>query len=169
MTTPSSIDLEPGERTTDHVEVRALSPADLDWIVQIDRQYTGRPRSAYYRLKLSEAQTDTGIRISLAAIVKGEPAGFLIGRLYYGEFGAPEPVALLDSIGVSNAFAGQRVGKALLQKLAAHVAELGIERIQTLVAWDQPELLGFFRHAGFQPAPRLCLELDARASWLGDD
>lgn len=160
MKTPGSIELEPGERATDHVVLRALSPADLDWVVQIDRQYTGRSRSAYYRLKLAEAQSDTGIRISLAALVGEEPAGFLIGRLYYGEFGAPEPVTLLDSIGVSNAFTGQRVGEALLRQLATHAAELGVERIQTLVGWDQPELLGFFRHAGFQPAPRLCLELD---------
>lgn len=160
MGTIEEIDLKPGERSTDHVEVRTLSPEDLDWVVRIDREHSGRSRTAYYRLKLAEVEQDTGIRISLAALVKGEPAGFLMGRLYYGEFGAPEPVTLLDSIGVAKAFARQRVARALLDQLIMNLRALGIAKIQTQVDWDQLELLGFFQRAGFQPAPRLCLELD---------
>lgn len=154
------LDQQPGTLDTDHVEVRTLRQDDLDWVVRIDQQHSGRSRREYYRVKLAEANEDTGVRISLAAFVQGEPAGFMTGRLYYGEFGLPEPVAILDSVGVSPAFAGQRVGKALLRQLGANLRALGIEKIETEVEWDAVGLIGFFQHAGFRPAPRLCLEME---------
>lgn len=149
---------EPGTLETDGVVVRALRLYDVDWVARIDERHSGRSRREYYRLKLDEAARDTGVRISLAAEVKNEPAGFLMGRLYYGEFGEPEPVAILDSIGVSGAFAGKHVGRALMRQLEMNLSGLGIERLETQVAWDQGELIGFFRRAGFKPAARLCLE-----------
>lgn len=141
------------------VVVRTLETADLDWVVRIDREHSGRNRQAYYEVKLAQAEHDTGIRISLAAMVDDEPAGFLLGRLYYGEFGVPEPVAVVDSIAVSRAHAGQRVGRALMEQLRDNLAALGIETLRTEVDWDQTDLVRFFQRTGFRPAARLCLEL----------
>lgn len=149
---------EPGSLETDHVEVRNLRPEDLDWVVRIDSQHSGQQRREYYKVKLAEVAKDTGIKISLAAFIKGEPAGFLMGRLYYGEFGQPEPVAILDSMGVGTPYAGQNVGAALMRQLEMNLSGLGIERLQTQVEWDQVDLLKFFQKAGFKPAARLCLE-----------
>jgi hypothetical protein len=28
------------------------------------------------------------------------------------------------------------------------------------VSWEDSDVLGFFKHEGFRPAPRLCLDLD---------
>jgi ribosomal protein S18 acetylase RimI-like enzyme len=151
---------EPGTMDIDDVEVRELRATDLEWVVRIDQEHSGRSRTEYFRLKLGEARADTGVRISLAALVGGEPAGFLMGRLYYGEFGSPEPVAILDSIGVASAHARKHVANALMYRLSGNLRALGIERIETQVAWDQIDLIGFFQRAGFRPAPRLCLELD---------
>lgn len=149
----------PGTLETDSVEVRTLSPDDLEWMVRIDAEHSGRSRTPYYQLKLAEAQRDTGVRVSLAALVDGEPAGFLMARTYHGEFGLPEPVAVLDSIAVSHAVSGRHVGEALLRQLVVNLRALGIDKIQTQVEWDQMALLGFFQHEGFRPAARLCLEL----------
>ncbi len=149
---------EPGSLETDHVEVRNLKAEDLDWVVRVDSQHSGKQRREYYKVKLAEVAKDTGIKISLAAFVKGEPAGFLMGRLYYGEFGQPEPVAILDSLGVGSAFGGQHVGAALMRQLEMNLAALGIERLQTQIEWDQVDLIKFFQRAGFKPAARLCLE-----------
>ncbi|MEZ4225243.1 MAG: GNAT family N-acetyltransferase [Polyangiaceae bacterium] len=157
-------ELEAGTLDTDHVEVRTLAPADLDWVVAIDQRYSGRSRSEYFKKKLAEAQNDTGIRISLAAIVDKVPAGFLMGRLYYGEFGLPEPAAIIDSLGVSQAMAGKKIGKALMRQLAMNLRGLGVQHVQTQVDWDQGDLIAFFRQSGFLPAPRLCLELDLSQS-----
>lgn len=158
----SSMQEQPGTLETDHVEVRNLKAEDLDWVVRIDSQHSGKQRKEFYKVKLAEVAKDTGVRISLAAHVKGEPAGFLMGRLYYGEFGQPEPVAILDSMGVSTAFTGQKVGAALMRQLEMNLSGLGIERLQTQVEWDQVELLKFFQRAGFKPAARLCLEKPVR-------
>ncbi len=149
----------PGTLETDSVEVRTLSPDDLEWMVRIDAEHSGRSRTPYYQLKLAEAQRDTGVRVSLAALVNGEPAGFLMARTYHGEFGLPEPVAVLDSIAVSHATSGRHVGEALLRQLVVNLRALGIDKIQTQVEWDQMALMGFFQHEGFRPAARLCLEL----------
>lgn len=155
---------EPGVLDTDVVEVRTLTMADLGWMVRIDAEFTGRERTEYYRVKLEEAERDTGVRISLSAFLEGEPAGFLMGRLYYGEFGMPEPVAILDSLAVSRARQGKLVGKALMRQLRMNLHALGIEKLQTQVEWDQVELVRFFQRVGFRPAPRLCLELDLSTS-----
>ncbi len=149
---------EPGSLETDDVEVRTLSKDDLAWIVRIDSQHSGLSRTEYYRIKLDEAARDTGIRISLAAWVQGDPVGFLMGRLYYGEFGRPEPVAILDSIGVAKAFRGRNVAQALMRQLEMNLRALGIERLETELAWDQLDLLRFFQRSGFVLASRLCLE-----------
>ena len=152
------LDQSPGELDVDRIDVRVLGEGDLDWVVRIDAQRSGHVRRAYYKLKLEEAVHNTGLRISLAAYVKGEPAGFLMARLYYGEFGQPEPAAVLDSIGIAPAFAGRKVGRALLRQLEMNLAALGVERLETEVDWSMIELVAFFQHAGFKPAPRLCLE-----------
>jgi len=152
------LDQRPGEIDVDHVEVRVLGEADLDWVVRIDSQRGGRVRRAYYKLKLEETVRHANLHISLAAFVGRDPAGFLMARLYYGEFGQPEPVAVLDSLGTAPAFAGRKVGRALLRQLEMNLAALGVERIETEVDWTMMELVGFFQHAGFKPAARLCLE-----------
>ena len=89
-----SMQEQPGTLETDSVEVRNLDAKDLDWVIRIDSQHSGKQRREYYKVKLGEVAKDTGVRISLAAFVKGEPAGFLMGRLYYGEFGQPAPGSL---------------------------------------------------------------------------
>ena len=149
---------EPGVLETDAVLVRELRPADLDAVVRIDAQRAGRTRREYYQGKLEEARAARP-RISLAAELDGRLVGYLLGRLYYGEFGLPEPTAVIDSLGVDPAFAGRHAGRALLRQLRQNLRALSIESIRTEVEWDAHELLAFLARQGFRPAPRLCLEL----------
>lgn len=149
---------EPGVLETDAVLVRELGPADLDAVVRIDAQRGGRTRREYYQRKLEEARAARP-RISLAAELDGRLVGFLLGRLYYGEFGLPEPTAVIDSLGVDPACAGRHVGRALLRQLRRNLRALSIESIRTEVEWDAHDLLAFLARQGFRPAPRLCLEL----------
>lgn len=153
----------PGTEELGHVEVRALTSGDLEWITRIDAERSGRRRREYFEVKLKEAACDTGIRMSLSAWIEREPAGFLLSRLYYGEFGEPEPVAILDSIGVARRHQRHQVATALMTQLRANLASLGIERLQTQVEWNHWDLLRFFEKCGFRPAPRLCLELGVEA------
>ncbi|HEX5131345.1 MAG TPA: GNAT family N-acetyltransferase [Candidatus Krumholzibacteria bacterium] len=143
-----------------HVVVRNLRPADLDAVIALDAKNVGRRRDDYFRVKLQQNLAETGIKVSLAAEVDGAFAGFLLARVYYGEFGQTEPVAVLDTIDVNPAFRGQGVGNALLEQLRTNLAGLGVGCLRTEVGWDELPLIGFFQHAGFHPAARLCLDLD---------
>jgi predicted N-acetyltransferase YhbS len=153
------LEREPGVLETDSVPVRTLESADLEALSRIDRKIVGRSRREYLARKLESSLHDSSLCISLAALVDGQVAGFLMGSLYYGEFGLPEPVAILDTLEVDPDLRHRHVASALLHQFALNLRGLGIERVQTEVDWQQLDLLAFFARRGFQPAPRLCLEL----------
>jgi len=44
--------------------------------------------------------------------------------------------------------------------LRTNLLGLGIAKLQTEVSWQNLEMLSFFNHEGFEPAARLCLDLD---------
>jgi ribosomal protein S18 acetylase RimI-like enzyme len=139
--------------------VRELRQTDIDRLVTIDRHATGSDRRGYYEKRLQTALEESGIRVSLAAEVDGSLIGFVIGRVYHGEYGHTESFATIDSIGVDPAFRKRGVGHALLTQLRRNLGALRVESIQTEVEWDQWELLRFLQDVGFRPAPRLALEL----------
>jgi ribosomal protein S18 acetylase RimI-like enzyme len=151
--------LEPGLLETDAIAVRALRDDDLGAIVKIDAASMGRPREEYYRAKFREAHEEAaGPRTSLVAEVDGHPVGFLLAKVYYGEFGQAEPVAVIDSVGVDPRFRKQHIGQALLRQLLMNLQGLRIERVRTEVDWEQLDLLHFLQRNGFAPARRFCLE-----------
>lgn len=149
---------EPGVTGLEHVQVRQLEARDLDAVVRIDGRHSGRPRREYYQRKIAECLRESGVRISLAAETSGCFAGFVLGRVYFGEFGLADTVAIVDSIGVDPDFAGKKVGAALLAQLESNMRALKVERIQTQVEWDSFALLGFLKNMEFNPAPVLTLE-----------
>jgi GNAT superfamily N-acetyltransferase len=144
----------------DAVLVRSLRPEDQEAVVAIDARILGRRRDEFFRTKLRQAFSDTGVAVSLAAELDGGLVGFLLARVYYGEFGITERVAVLDVLGVHTEFRGRHVGAALIDQLRTNLLGLGIRTLQTEVSWDDPSLMSFFQHEGFRPAPRLCLDLD---------
>lgn len=142
----------------DRIPIRSLVQSDLDAVLSIDREITGYSRQGYLRRRVRDALEGSDVRIALVAEQDGRVVGFLLGAVYYGEFGLPEPAAVLDTIGVEAAYAGRGVGGALVEKLLANLRALGIERIKTEVDWKQFDLLRFLAAQGFQPAARICLE-----------
>jgi GNAT superfamily N-acetyltransferase len=132
----------------------------MDSVVGLDAKVTGRRREEYFKTKLKLALAATGIEVSLAAEVGGCFAGFLLARVYYGEFGQAEATAVLDTFDVHPDFRGVGVGRALFRQLAMNLRALDITRLETQVAWSAQELLSFFQHQGFVLSQRVCLELD---------
>lgn len=149
----------PGTLETDAVPVRAMRHDDLRAIVAIDRAAMGRPREEYYRARIAQALDSSTLETSLVAELDDHVVGFVLANLYYGEFGQVEPAAVLDSIGVHPEYRGRHVAQALMRQLAMNLRALGVRQVETLVDWDQLELLQFLAHHGFEPAPRLCLRL----------
>ncbi|MFA5910685.1 MAG: GNAT family N-acetyltransferase [Vicinamibacterales bacterium] len=146
------------------VVVRNLNSADLDAVILLDAKNVGRRREEFFKLKLKQALSDTGITVSLAAEVKGAFVGFLLARVFYGEFGVTERVAVMDVIDVHPAFRGLHVATALLDQLRTNLVGLGIGVLRTEVGWENTELLGFFRREGFVMAQRVCLDLEVAAT-----
>jgi ribosomal protein S18 acetylase RimI-like enzyme len=146
------------ENDTD-VTVRGLRPDDLQAVIALDARNTGRRRDAFFKIKLQQNLAETGIKVSLAAELDGIFVGFLLARVLYGEFGLPEPVAVLDTLDVHPEFRGRGVGHALLEQLRVNLCGLRVTTLRTEVGWDEFDLLGFFHHEGFAPAQRLCLDM----------
>ena len=48
---------------------------------------------------------------------------------------------------------------ALMAQLVRNLQALRVEKLETLVGWDEADLMSFLRASGFAPAPRLCLEM----------
>jgi ribosomal protein S18 acetylase RimI-like enzyme len=149
---------EPGTTGLDQVIVRRLEARDLEAVLKIDARHSGRSRRGYYERKFAEATRESGVTISLVAELDGRLAGFLIGRLYYGEFGVPEPMAIVDSIGVDAEQAHRHVGSALFSQLETNLRALRVTTLRTEVPWSEFGLLGFLKNRGFSPVPVLTLE-----------
>lgn len=141
------------------LQFRPVTRADVAEIVRIDTKVLNEERQAYFQSKIDLAlNTDHQVVASLVAEHKGKVIGFVMGNVYLGEFGIPEKTATIDTIGVDPDFMGTGVGSALLQRLFLNLNALGIETVQTQVAWNDWSLLKFFAGKEFAPAAVLTLE-----------
>jgi ribosomal protein S18 acetylase RimI-like enzyme len=152
-------DNDDSDLSLDRIAVRSMVADDLHAVISLDRGITGRDRSAYYQRKMDEALRKNGIRLSMLAEIDQTPAGFVMARVDYGEFGQTEMEAVLDTIGIEAEFRGQGVGSVLLTQLLSHLASLRVERVRTVVEWNDVSLIGFFSRLGFKPTQNVVLAL----------
>lgn len=143
---------------TEIATVRLLREDDVDHVVRIDAAATGRHRPRYFELMLKRALHFAGLQVSLVAEIEGRVVGYLMGSLYYGEYGLTEPSASIDAIGVAEDARRQRIAQALMRQFRMNVGAIGATSIRTEVDWDDFDLLAFLRAQGFAPSKRLCLE-----------
>jgi len=148
---------EAGSLARDRMPVRSMQAADLAAIAAIDRRLSGRDRRDYLAQQLDEALDYSDVRVSLVAELDGLVAGFVMARVDLGAFGEVAPTGIVDTIGVDPGFAGSGVGRALISQLALNLAGLRVERLRSVIRWNDTPLIGFLDALGFAPAPRLAL------------
>ena len=158
----------PGALDTDDIVVRTMREADLDAIVAIDAAFSGRRRPEYFGRMMERALRDSALQISLVAEAEERVAGFVVGSVFYGEFGVAEPSATLDAIGVEPTMRRHRVGRAMLRQLRLNLGALRVTHIRTEVELDELELISFFRKEGFRISSRICLEVEIDPTAPGD-
>ncbi len=151
-----------GPLARDRIPVRSMKESDLRKLIEIDRRITGRDRRDYFDRKLEEALYESDVRVSLVAERDGEPVGFVMARVDFGEFGRIEPTAVLDTIGVDPNYRNQGIGRALLSQLFINLMTLRVEGVRTEIGWADASLVTFLERCGFRPSQRLCLELATR-------
>jgi len=147
---------------SEDVEIRVIRESDVGPVTEIDYKVFGKRRPEYYERKIAEVLDEESGRLvtSLIAEVGGEVAGFIMGSVYLGEFGIPESIAYIDTIGVSPDFQHQGIGGYLLDEFKTTVDKAGATKVHTLVNWADTDLLGFFADGGFVASNTLNLKLD---------
>ena len=140
---------ETGVLEIDAVLVRSMREDDLNAVVAIDAAASGRRRPRYFEVMLQRAMTQAGLQISLVAEVDKRVVGFVIGSLYYGEYGVVEPSASIDAISVDPDTRGKNVGKALMRQLRLNLEALRISNLA------DRSFLGRLRSPGVFPKPGL--------------
>ncbi len=143
----------------DKLVIRPLSNADKDAILQIDKAVSGKERASYIEGKFFRATEDKGHLLnSLVAEYEGQVVGFIMGEIYLGEFGIPADTAAIDTIGVHPEYQRKGIAHLLLNEYKGHARAAGVNRLHTLVDWNDWQLIHFFDSAGFSPARKLSLE-----------
>jgi predicted N-acetyltransferase YhbS len=126
--------------------VRVMKQEDIPAVVEIDSMAQESPRPEYLQSKLA-----TGI--SIVAEMDTRIVGFVMGAMNRGEYGIPEKIATIDTVGVHPEFQQAGVGRVLIDEFVTHTRQAGARRIRTLVDWSrQWDVMGYFRASGFTPS-----------------
>lgn len=141
-------------------KMRVMKSSDLDAIVRIDEQTSRQNRREYYERKLAALLDPRHtINSSLVAEVDGKVVGFIMGDIYFGEFGIPETSATIDTLGVEPKIQHHGIASDLMDQFIMNMKAAGVNKIYTLVNWDDFALERFFSRHRFVPSKRINLEL----------
>lgn len=139
--------------------MRVLKASDLDAIVAIDATASGAPRQEYYEGKIETVMNPRrNINSSIVCEIDGQVAGFIMGDIYFGEFGIPEASATIDTLGVDPKFQNYGIGSEMLDQFMMNMKAAGVKKVYTLVNWDDFALEKFFASHRFTPSKRVNLE-----------
>ena len=139
-------------------KIRPLRAADLGAVIAIDTANTGRARRGFFEKRLAAVKRDPDLFLAFAveagAVEKDKAlAGFLIARILRGAFGASEPIASIDAIGVAPDRQSRGLGHALMEGLETSLRKRGVFEIRSQDAWTGGALMRFFAGTGFELAP----------------
>lgn len=141
------------------ISIRLMEAADFDPVVEIDEKIIKSSRREYYELKFEKFfKSKDYLPISLVAEEKGKLIGFVMGEIYMGEYGIFQEEASLDTIGVDPEYQHQGIGELLMNEFIDHLRGIGIQKINTLVNWNDSELIHFFSSNQFSPSKTINLE-----------
>jgi len=142
----------------ENLTIRPLRNEDLLAIVEVDERVLGDNRRGYWERKLESLDARSS-QASLVAELDGKVVGFILGDISGWEFGVPDTVGWIDTIGIDPAYQKKGVAARLALDLIRNLRALGVKSIYTLVSWNDWDLLQFFHAMGFTRGEMLNLEL----------
>ena len=142
------------------ITIRLMKENDFDAVVAIDGKVLSASRPEYYKLKFEKLFTTKDyLPTSLVAEEKdGNVVGFVMGELYMGEYGIFQEEARLDTIGVDPQYRHKGIGEQLISEFLEHLRQIGVRKVNTLVDWNDSQLIQFFSANQFIPSTTINLE-----------
>ena len=142
------------------INIRLMKAEDFDAVVGIDEKVLKTSRPEYYEMKFEKLfKSSDYLPTSLVAEKKdGTVVGFVMGVLYMGEYGIFREEATLDTIGVDPSYQHRGIGNQLIDEFMDHLKRLGVQKINTLVDWNDSKLIHFFSANQFSPSKSINLE-----------
>jgi len=147
------------EKTSSSPVIRTIVPSDLDRVVEIDIKVLEKPRPEYWEMKLELVEKRSQIS-ALVAELDGKVIGFIIGGASRWEYGVPENIGWIDTIGVDPDYQRKGIAKILFTEMTNNLKKVGVNTIYTFVTRRDWILLKFFNSMGFQKGDMINLELD---------
>ena len=147
------------DRSSSSPVIRTMVPSDLDRIVEIDLKVLGKPRPEYWEMKFELMEKRSQIA-SLVAELDEKVIGFIIGGASRWEYGVPENIGWIDTIGVDPDYQRKGMAKILFTEMANNLKKVGVDTMYTFVTRRDWKLLKFFNSIGFQKGDMVNLELD---------
>jgi ribosomal protein S18 acetylase RimI-like enzyme len=143
--------------------IRGLARRDLAEVLRIDAYHTGARKPAYWKRVFREflGDSDSPLRVGLAAQLPRGLAGYLLGEVRAFEFGS-EPCGWIFAVGVDPAALRHGVGTALVTEACRRFHAAGVSTVRTMVRRNDVPVLAFFRSSGFSGGPYVQLELEVR-------
>ena len=143
-----------------NINIRLMKADDFDAVVGIDTKVLKASRPEYYEMRfeklfISRDYLPTSL---VAETADGTVVGFVMGELFMGEYGIFQEEATLDTIGVDPDFQRKGIGEQLINEFVDHLRDLGVQKIYTLVDWNDSRLIHFFSANQFSPSQTINLE-----------
>lgn len=141
----------------DQIKIRALAYGDLDAIVEIDKEVLGKIRPEYWSMKIELSENRSPLA-SLVAELDGKVIGFILGDASGWEYGVPDTVGWIDTIGVHPQYRRKGIARVLFDEMVANLKKVGVVSIYTFLDWKDWDLLHFFDKMGFQKGDMIHIE-----------
>ena len=133
---------------------------DLDRVIDLDATVTGLEKRKYwlavYRRYGGGHHEEQQF---LVALLGGRVVGFVIGEVRDWEFGSP-PCGWVFAIDVEPRVRQKGVGTLLLGAIRERFERVGVRKLRTMLANDNPLILSFFRSQGLRAGRLIPLELE---------
>jgi ribosomal protein S18 acetylase RimI-like enzyme len=130
------------------LSIRPLTIGDLGAIVEIDRKVLGKARRDFWEKKIEVPNLRYPLS-GLIAEIEGKVIGFILGEVSGWEFGIPDTVGWISTIGVDPDYQHKGIARKLSQEFVKNLKAIGVGVVYTLVNWSDWDLLKFFRAMGF--------------------
>ncbi|OLS19401.1 MAG: Acetyltransferase YpeA [Candidatus Heimdallarchaeota archaeon LC_3] len=140
------------------IVIRPLTVEDINLVIEIDAKISN-PLKPVFDIDLeATAKWVIPLGYSLGAEIDGKFVGFVLGHTRSSEFGVKGKIGWLNVIGVDPDFQGRRIGTLLGDGIIKQFKEKNVSKIQTMLNWNQGDLITYLSTLGFQKSPMIVVE-----------